>query len=216
MSRDIIKVNGVIIKEAAYKEYDKLLTILTKEKGKIYVYAYGVRRQSSKKIGLTRFLTFGRFELFESKNGYEFNDAKVLKCYDENIDYEILCYISYFIEIVDYFTYENACYVSYINLLYFAINSLIEHKIDYSLILAIFKIKILQYEGIYSTSDDLNIKNDTVAFAWDYILHNEVNKIFKFNLNDDCKALLNKIVEREYRLKVDKKFKTEEMLNSVF
>lgn len=212
MKRDIIMVNGVIIKEAPYKEYDKLLTILTKEKGKIYVYAYGVRRQSSKKIGLTRFLTFGRFELFESKNSYEFNDAKVLKCYDENIDYEILCYISYFIEIVDYFTYENASYVSYINLLYFAINSLIKHKIDYSLILAIFKIKILQYEGIYSSAKDLSIKNETVAFAWDYILHNEVNKIFKFNFNEDCKTLLIKIVECEYKKKVDKKFMMEKLI----
>ena len=42
------KLNGVIIGESDYKEYDKLLTVLTKEKGKINVYAFNVRRQNSK------------------------------------------------------------------------------------------------------------------------------------------------------------------------
>ena len=42
----LIKVKGVIIKEVNYNEYDKLLTLLSKELGKIQVYAFGVRRKN--------------------------------------------------------------------------------------------------------------------------------------------------------------------------
>ena len=42
--------DGLVIKEAPVGESDKLITVLTKDKGKILISAKGVRSQKSKNI----------------------------------------------------------------------------------------------------------------------------------------------------------------------
>ena len=48
-----IKLKAIVIEEKDYNEYDKLLTLLTSEMGKIKVYAFNVRREKSKNISKT-------------------------------------------------------------------------------------------------------------------------------------------------------------------
>lgn len=61
-------VDGLILREIAVGESDKLLTILTAEHGRISMSAKGVRSMRSKHISLCRVFTYGNFEYYE-KNG---------------------------------------------------------------------------------------------------------------------------------------------------
>lgn len=60
--------DGLVLRESAYGENDKLLVILTAEYGKIMLTAKGARSFKSKLLPLCRSFTYGNFEYYE-KNG---------------------------------------------------------------------------------------------------------------------------------------------------
>ena len=45
---NLVKFDAVIIRDTDYNEYDKLLTLLTKDIGKIKAYAFNIRKTKSK------------------------------------------------------------------------------------------------------------------------------------------------------------------------
>ena len=61
-------VDGLILRESAVGESDKLLTLLTAEHGKMTLLAKGARSIKSKNLSVCRPLTYGNFEYYE-KNG---------------------------------------------------------------------------------------------------------------------------------------------------
>lgn len=60
--------DGLILRESAYGESDKLLTVLTADEGKVFIIAKGVRSLKSKNMALCRLFTYANFEYYE-KNG---------------------------------------------------------------------------------------------------------------------------------------------------
>lgn len=202
----LLSLNGLIIKEEKYKEYDKLLTILTKELGKKKVYAFGVRKQSSKNIGKSRLFTFLRFDLREVNDRCQLESCEIIKSFDElSNDYETLCHASYFLELADYFSLENVEANDICNLLFYTFKTLNDKKIPYELIRRIFELKILQYEGIYRESKSVPSK---LRYTWDFIINNKNAKLYSFTLTDELLKLLSSEVSVEMREKVGKKFKS--------
>lgn len=64
------KICGLVIRETDYRESDKILTVLTKELGKISVCARGVRNSRNKNSTSTRFLNYSEFILSGGKNNF--------------------------------------------------------------------------------------------------------------------------------------------------
>lgn len=208
----ILAVNGIIILEKKYKEYDKLFTILTKELGKISVYAFGIRRPNSKNIGKARFFTFSTFEIRESKEKYQLENIIIKKNFDDLAsDYDINCYASYFLELVDYFAQENIVCDDKINLLYYTFKALSEKKIEKRLIRRIFELKMLQYEGIYR--EKIESSDEVLNYTWQFIINNNNSKLYTFNLSEEKLELLENEMNVEMHENVTKKFKTLEFIN---
>ena len=61
---------GLILREAKYKESDKILTILTETEGKISAKARGVARTRSKLAAATQLLCFSELTLFGNKGRF--------------------------------------------------------------------------------------------------------------------------------------------------
>ena len=59
--------DGLILRESAYGESDKLLTVLTADEGKVFMIAKGVRSLKSKNLALCRLFTYANFEYYEKK-----------------------------------------------------------------------------------------------------------------------------------------------------
>lgn len=77
MSSPFLKLNGLILREVRYKEADRILTVLTAERGKLTVKARGALRKSSKIGAATQQLTFSELTLFENGGKLTVNEAVI-------------------------------------------------------------------------------------------------------------------------------------------
>ena len=207
------KVKALILSDSNYKEYDKLFTLFTKELGKIKAYAFGVRREHSKKIGLLRLFSFLDISLAGEADKYSIKDVNIIESFEEiSNDYEKMCYASYFVEVVDYLSFENIESTDVLNLIYYTFKALVQNKIDLKLIKSIFELKMLKYQGEYIRSDMINANNKTLKYTWDYVIDAKVNKLYNFELDLSVFNLFKSAVDKEFKQKVNKKFKSLDKL----
>ena len=71
-----LKTEGLVLRETDYKDSDKLLTVLTKDRGQLTLRARGVKSRSSKLKAGCQLLAFSEFTIFENK-GYMLIDESV-------------------------------------------------------------------------------------------------------------------------------------------
>ena len=101
--------DGLVIKEIAVGESDKLITVLTADKGKLLISAKGVRSMKSKNIALCRIFTYANFEYYERAGKYwlasgEINDS----FFGLNRDIESLALASYIVDLANELSGENS------------------------------------------------------------------------------------------------------------
>jgi DNA repair protein RecO (recombination protein O) len=77
----LIKTKGLVIKEFALNDADKMLTLITADHGKISVSARNARKSGSRSSYGTQVLTYGEYVLFRSKNGFSLNSCDVITHY---------------------------------------------------------------------------------------------------------------------------------------
>lgn len=141
-------LNGIVLYTADLKEYDKRLVVLTKERGKITVFANGARRPNSPLRAASRSYTMGRFTVFPGRESYTLKKAEITEYFEAiEQDVEKLCYASYFCELMSYYTREGDACVNHLNLLYLAMQALIKENLSYGLIRNIYELKLMDLEG---------------------------------------------------------------------
>ncbi|HBN83116.1 MAG TPA: DNA repair protein RecO [Clostridiales bacterium] len=97
----IVNTNGIVIKSIKYSEQDKIITVLTRDLGRITVMAKGALR-SKGNIGIvTRFLSCSSFCLFKGRNMFVLKDAEFITTYPNiELDIEKLTYCSHFADMM--------------------------------------------------------------------------------------------------------------------
>ena len=129
-------------------EFDKRLVILTREMGKISVFAKGARRPNSALLACSQPLVFAEFSLYAGRSAYNLAAAEVKNYFEElREDFEGLCYAFYFCEFSEYITRENNDEREILKLLYQSLRALAKKSIDRQLIKLIFELKIIALSG---------------------------------------------------------------------
>lgn len=72
-----ITTNALVVREVAYKESDKILTLLSKDRGKITVSARGCRKKDSKFSAACQILFWNQFVLQENKGRWYVKEVSI-------------------------------------------------------------------------------------------------------------------------------------------
>ena len=84
-----LTIQGLVLRVTDYNDRDALLTLLTKNHGKLTVKARGLRRKNSPLMAPCQLLAFGEFTLFENRGYYTVNEAHSIELF-QNLRRDLL------------------------------------------------------------------------------------------------------------------------------
>ena len=142
-----IRVEGVIIRHSDFSEADRILTIFTRENGKIRSIAKGVRKSRSRKAGHVEPLTRTNLQLARGRDLFILTQAETLDGYANlREDLILLGYASYVIELIDRSTNDDEENRPLYNLLTLTLNRL-NRGDNVNRATRYFEIRLLDYVG---------------------------------------------------------------------
>ena len=142
------KVNGIIIAENNMGDFDKMLTILTPNLGKIGCSAKGSRRPKSLLLSGTQFLCFGEYMLFKGSEHYTMNSCETIEMfYNIRTDLDKLTYASYITKIINDVTTENQNSFNTLKLFLNTLYMISETDKNLDFITSVFKMRMLKILG---------------------------------------------------------------------
>lgn len=113
-----LRVEAVVLRHQDYGEADRLLTIYSREQGKLRCIAKGIRKIRSRKAGHLEPFSRAKIMLARGHDLWIITQAELIDSYpklQENL--VILGYASYVIELMDRFTYEEGSHPALYRLL---------------------------------------------------------------------------------------------------
>lgn len=100
--------NGLVIREVATGESDKLITVLTENEGKLVISAKGARSIKSKNGALCRLFTYANFEYYEKSGRYWLASGEVIDSFFGITDsIEGLSLAAYIVDVANEVSGEN-------------------------------------------------------------------------------------------------------------
>ena len=141
---DKIALTGIVLIAAPIGESDKRLVLLTRERGKVTVFARGARRPGNPFLAAANTFAFGTFYVKEARTAYQLVQTEIRNYFREiTEDVEAACYGSYFLEFADYYARENDDGTQIIQLLYGALRAVLNQKLDRELIRYCLELRMM-------------------------------------------------------------------------
>ena len=214
--QEYTQITGMVLKAEPIGEYDRRVVILTKEMGKISVFARGARKQGSRLLAATTPFCFGDFKLYVGRNTYNITDA-VISNYFEGLreDYEGAYYGMYFLELMDYYTRENNDEKEMLKLLYQSLRALLHDGISNRLIRYIFEMKAMVLNGEFPGMPSEGIWDESTVYAVSYIVDSGIEKLYTFTVTDEVLDQLGEIADDYRRRYLDRQFKSLEIVDNL-
>lgn len=142
------KTEGIVLRETEYKDADKLLTVLTREHGKITVKARGVKSGRSRSKAACQLLTYSEFTLLEKQGRYVITEAVPKEMFSElRTDIELLYLASYFAQVTEAVAQEEDASPELLSLLLNALYALAKLKKPQKLVKAVFELRLACIAG---------------------------------------------------------------------
>ena len=149
--------DGLIIKEQQVGENDRLVTVLTRDKGIIKAFASGAMRLKGKNAG-TSLLSFSHLSLYKSRDTYKINEATVIDLFFAlRHDIEALSLAQYFCELCLCFAPEEDFAEDFLRLMLNSLAFLCNGKRNKLLIKAVMELKIAALAGYMPDLTGCNI-----------------------------------------------------------
>lgn len=143
-----IKLNGIVIAENNMGDYDKMLTMLTPNFGKISCVAKGARRQQSALLAGTQLFCFGEYLMYKGTNTYHINSCETIEIfYNLRTDLNKLKYAIHINKIIQDVTEENENCYKILQLFLNTLYTISETDKDKDFVLAVFKFRLLTILG---------------------------------------------------------------------
>ena len=215
--QEFLNVLGMVIGSYPVNDYDKRITLLTKECGKITAFVKGARRQGSRFLASSDLFCFGNFDLYVGKSAYNVQDIKVSNYFEFlREDINAAYYGMYFLEIIDYYTRENNDEALELLLLYRALQGLKSKNLSNEFVKTVFEIKLFMIEGEFIPLEKIGSFSDKAySVIMDHILNSGIEELFNFKVDDDTFEEMVKVASYERDKNVDRPLKSYNILSSL-
>ena len=212
--RDFVELTGIVIKSMPIGDFDRRVTIFTKERGKIYAFAKGARRINNQMMGFARIFAYGKFKLYEGRDSYNIVNADIANYFEEvSADIESTCYGTYFLEMLDYYTKEALVDIESLKLIYYTLLALTKKSIPNRLVRRIFELKLMTINGEYDLTSGL--KDKTALYTWEYIIYSKPEKLFTFVITEEALTEIEKYMDIMIRKYIDRHFHSLDILEDI-
>lgn len=214
--QEFIFVTGMVLKQSPSGDYDRRVTILTKERGKISAFARGARRQGNRLAAATNSFAFGTFKLYPGRDAYTLSDADIQNYFQELMsDFEGAYYGMYFAEIADYYTRENNDEKQMLLLLYQSLKALTAPSFSRPLVRCVYELKSIAVNGEYPGIPEDRELSDSAAYALDYIGKSSIGKLYTFTVTEPVLVQMQEVAEDYCRRYMRHDFKSLEILKTL-
>ena len=208
----------MVLSAAPVGDYDKLVVLLTRERGKIRAFARGARRPGSALMAAANAFAFGEFQIYEGRTSYTMSQASIQNYFGELMtDFEGACYGQYFLEFADYYTRENADGSDFLKLAYQSLRALLVPSLPRKLVRYIYELKAMTYSGecpqTFEQFSDWNL-NPSTEYALQYVVAASVEKLYTFLLTEEVFAEFARVVTWLRKHYVEHRFKSLEILET--
>ena len=212
--RDFVELTGIVIKSMPIGDFDRRVTIFTKERGKIYAFAKGARRINNQMMGFARIFAYGKFKLYEGRDSYNIVNADIANYFEEvSADIESTCYGTYFLEMLDYYTKEALVDIESLKLIYYTLLALTKKSIPNRLVRRIFELKLMTINGEYDLTPGL--KDKPALYTWEYIIYSKPEKLFTFVITEEALTEIEKYMDIMIRKYIDRHFHSLDILEDI-
>lgn len=145
----IVRTKGIVIKIANSSENDKILTVLTAEKGKIKVFCKGAKKTKGTFLASTEFLCYSDMMLYEGNSDlYNLSSAEPINVfYNLRMDIDKLMYASTIAQIMNDVCQEEELAYKRLQLILNTLYVLSETDKDLNFVFSIFRIRLLAILG---------------------------------------------------------------------
>ena len=187
-----IKVSGLVLREELVDESNKRLTILTKQLGKVQVFARGARNAKSK-LAFT-ILSCCEFVLYDGGNFFSLTQVSPQRHFSNILqDYDAFVASCFILELADKTLLAGMDAKKALRLVVLSLARL-DKTHNHKVILAVFIFKFLQIEGYMPMLKGESFGEDGLgengrhvvtptADAIRYIITSEIDKIFNFKVS---------------------------------
>ena len=136
------KTEGLVLRETEYKDADKLLTVLTRDRGQLTLRARGVRSRNSKLKSGCQLLAYAEFTVFSGRASMTVDEAVPLELFMPlREDIELLALASYFAQVAEVLSQEDEPDPALLSLTLNALYALAKLKRPQRLVKAAFELR---------------------------------------------------------------------------
>lgn len=137
-----LTTQGLVLRVTAYNDRDALLTLLTREQGKITVKARNLRKKNSPLAAPCQLLAYGEFTLFEYRGMYTINEAHSIELF-RNLrkDLQKLSLGTYFAQVAEVLSQEDMTNPELLSLVLNCLYALSDLDLPEAQIKAVFELR---------------------------------------------------------------------------
>ena len=143
-----LKTKGLVLRFTPYKDADAILNVLTADHGLMTFKAGGVRKNQSTLKSACQLLCYSEFTVFEKSGRYTIREASAIEMFPTlRGDLEKLSLASYFAQVAEVLSQEDAPQEEILPLTLNAIYALCKLELPKELIKAVFELRALSVSG---------------------------------------------------------------------
>lgn len=141
-------MRGLVVSEERVGEGDRLVTLLTAERGVLRAFVRASRRLGGARLSATRLFTYSRFTIFEGRNSFVIDDARPVEVFfGLRKDIGRLSLAQYFCELAAALAPQDAEAENYLRLLLNAMFFLCEGTRPNAVLKAAVEMRMMSFSG---------------------------------------------------------------------